>query len=83
MRGLATQRLLPGERHHIELCEIERLRESGRRRVADREAFAVALIQSALGTRTPDVVPFQVKTMSEAGSALEDREDRHSRHAAW
>ena len=29
-----------------------------------------ALIQSALGTRTPEVVPFQVKTMSEAGSAL-------------
>ena len=31
----------------------------------------VALIQSALGTRTPEVVPFQVKTMSEAGSTLE------------
>jgi hypothetical protein len=30
-----------------------------------------ALIQSALGTRTPEVVPFQVKTMSDAGSALE------------
>ncbi len=29
-----------------------------------------ALIQSALGTRTPEVVPFQVKTMSEAGSTL-------------
>ena len=40
MRGLAAQRLLPGERHHIELCEIERLRESGRRRVANGEAFA-------------------------------------------
>jgi hypothetical protein len=30
----------------------------------------LALIQSALGTRTPEVVPFQVKTMSDAGSAL-------------
>src|SRR4051812_44977960 len=28
----------------------------------------VPLIQSALGTRTPDVVPFQVKTMSDFGS---------------
>ena len=28
------------------------------------------LIQSPFGTRTPDVVPFQVKTMSLAGSAL-------------
>ena len=31
----------------------------------------VALIQSAFGTRTPDVVPFQVKTTSDAGSTLE------------
>src|SRR5207248_5550174 len=29
-----------------------------------------ALIQSALGTRTPEVVPFQVNTISDAGSAL-------------
>ena len=28
-----------------------------------------AAIQSASGTRTPEVVPFQVKTMSLAGSA--------------
>src|SRR4051794_25492794 len=28
------------------------------------------LIQSALGTRTPEVVPFQVKTMSVEGSTL-------------
>ena len=40
MRGLAAQRLLPGERHYIEFCEIEWLRESGRRRVANGEAFA-------------------------------------------
>ena len=30
-----------------------------------------ALIQSAFGTRTPEVVPFQVKTTSVAGSTLE------------
>src|SRR5450432_2341306 len=30
-----------------------------------------AAIQSALGTRTPEVVPFQVKTMSVAGSTLD------------
>src|ERR1700746_3838957 len=30
-----------------------------------------ALIQSALGTRTPEVVPFQVKTMSVLESTLE------------
>src|SRR5206468_8694685 len=30
----------------------------------------VPLIQSALGTRTPEVVPFQVKTMSDFGSIL-------------
>jgi hypothetical protein len=29
-----------------------------------------ALIQSASGTRTPEVVPFQVKTTSEAGSTF-------------
>ena len=29
-----------------------------------------ALIQSALGTRTPDVVPFQVKMMSVSQSTL-------------
>ena len=31
----------------------------------------LALIQSAFGTRTPEVVPFQVKTMSVAGSAFD------------
>src|SRR6188472_819559 len=30
-----------------------------------------AAIQSAFGTRTPDVVPFQVNTMSVAGSTLD------------
>jgi hypothetical protein len=31
----------------------------------------VALIQSAFGTRTPEVVPFHVNTMSDFGSTLE------------
>ena len=70
VRGFAAQRLLPGEGHDIELRPVERLRERRRGGVADGEAFAVGLIQSALGTRTPEVVPFQVKTMSDAGSAL-------------
>src|SRR5260370_18399308 len=30
----------------------------------------LALIQSALGTRTPEVLPFHVNTVSDAGSAL-------------
>ena len=64
VRGLAAQRLLPGEGHDIELVPIERLRESRRGGVADREPARSALIQSALGTRTPEVVPFQVNTTS-------------------
>ncbi len=49
MRGLAAQRLLPGERHHIQLCEIERLRERGRRRVANGEALAIGLDPVGVG----------------------------------
>ena len=30
-----------------------------------------AAIQSAFGTRTPEVVPFQVNTMSDSGSTFE------------
>ncbi len=41
MRALAAQNLLPGEGDDIELGEIEVLRESGRGRVADRQALAV------------------------------------------
>ena len=40
MRGLAAQRLLPGERHHVELGPVEFLRERRRGRIADGEAFA-------------------------------------------
>ena len=41
MRALPAQHLLPGERHYIELGEIEVLREAGRGGVADGEASAV------------------------------------------
>ena len=41
VRGFAAQHLLPGERHHIELGEIEFLRESRRGGVADGQALAV------------------------------------------
>ena len=42
-----------------------------------------AAIQSALGTRTPDVVPFQVKTMSlRRIDAWKDRATRRRRRAA-
>ncbi len=41
MCALAAQNLLPGEGDDIELGEIEVLRESGRGRVADRQALAV------------------------------------------
>src|SRR6266851_5326389 len=39
-RGLAAERLLPGERHHIELGPIELLGECRRGGVTDGEAFA-------------------------------------------
>jgi hypothetical protein len=64
MRSLATQRLLPGEGHHIELGEIEVLGKGGRGGVADGQALRSAGIQSAFGPRTPEVVPFQVNTTS-------------------
>jgi len=59
VRGFTAERLLPGERHHIELGPIELLCE--RRRGASQmvRPSRLALIQSALGTRTPEVVPFQ------------------------
>ena len=41
VRGFAAQHLLPGEGHDIELGQIERLRERGGGRVADRQALAV------------------------------------------
>ncbi len=43
VRGLAAQHLLPGEGHHIELVERQRLRERGRGSVADREPGTVGL----------------------------------------
>ena len=41
MGPLAAQHLLPGERHDIELGEIERLREGGRGRIANGQALPV------------------------------------------
>ena len=41
VRGFAAQRLLPGEGGDIELWPIERLRERGRGRVADRKSGAI------------------------------------------
>ena len=43
MRGLASQSLLPGERHDVELYPVEGLGESGGGRVANGEAFAVSI----------------------------------------
>src|ERR1700676_3001486 len=40
-RGLSAERLLPGEGGGIELRPIERLRECGRRRVADGKSGAI------------------------------------------
>ena len=41
MRRLAAEHFLPGEGGHVELGEIEPLRESGGGRVADRQALAI------------------------------------------
>ena len=69
VRGLAAERLLPGERRRHRASA----QSSGCAKAADVASqidspVRSAAIQSALGTRTPDVVPFQVKTMSLAGS---------------
>ena len=71
MRAFAAERLLPGEGDHIELRPIEPLRETqltSRRRSSDPVGFEA--IQSPFGTRTPDVVPFQVNTTSFEKSTL-------------
>ncbi len=47
--SFAAQRLLPGERHHIELGPVELLRERRRRRVADGEAFALGADPVGIG----------------------------------
>ena len=41
MGRLAAEHLLPGEGHDIELWPVERLREGGRGRVADRQPLAI------------------------------------------
>ena len=53
MRGLAAKRLLPGESGDIELCPIEFLGEGGRRRVADRQAFAIGRDPIGIGDAHP------------------------------
>ena len=66
---LTTEDFLPGVGNNVELGEIERLgrmRPMWRHRSSSR--FGHRAIQSACGTRTPDVVPFQVNTTSRAGS---------------
>ena len=71
VRGLAAQRLLPGEGHHIELGPVER---PGRRRRWWRRRSSMpsrsAAMKSAFGTRTPEVVPFQVNTRSASRAHL-------------
>jgi hypothetical protein len=69
--ALAAQHLLPGEGDDIELGEIEILRERRRGGVADGQALRSAGMKSAFGTRTPEVVPFQVKTTSRSKSMVE------------
>jgi hypothetical protein len=63
VRRLAAKRLLPAERADIDLRPVDVLGESAGSRSA--------AIQSAFGTRTPLVVPFQVKTMSLSASMPE------------
>ena len=70
MGRLAAQRLLPGERHHIELAPLKRLGEGGRGGVANGEPGAVSRDPVGIGHTHAYVVPFQVNTMSVAGSAL-------------
>ena len=71
MRRLPAERLLPGEGDHIELRPVERLGEAGAGGVADGESGAVGAMKPASGTRTPEVVPFQVNTRSASARTRE------------
>ena len=68
VRGFAADDLLPGEGGDIDLRPVDRLREHGRRGIGEREPAAIGGIQSPFGTRTPEDVPFQVKTTSRSKS---------------
>ena len=68
MGGLAAQRLLPGEGDDIELGQSSFCANAAEVASQIASPLRSAAIQSALGTRTPEVVPFQVKTTSFAGS---------------
>ena len=79
MRGLAAERLLPGESRGIELCPIEILGESGGRRVANRQALAIG--RDPIGIGNPHAgcrsVPGEDDVIVEIG-ASRDRQSRHS-----
>ena len=79
MRRLAAQRLLPGEGDDIELGPNRGSARTPPSRVADRQPPRSALIQSPFGTRTPEVVPFQVKTTSLSKFTCFRSADNHSR----
>ena len=65
MGRFAAHHLLPGEGDDVELGPVDVHGEHRRGGVADGEAFTrSAAMKSALGTRTPEVVPFQVNTTS-------------------
>jgi hypothetical protein len=73
MRRLAAQHLLPGEGDDIELVPGQVLRE-GRARSRRRSSGPRGRpgSQSPFGTRTPLVVPFQVKTTSRSKSTVRE-----------
>jgi hypothetical protein len=70
VRRLPAHGLLPGVGGDVDLGEIDRLGEDRGRGIAEGEPAALGGIQSPLGTRTPDVVPFQVKSTSRSKSTL-------------
>ena len=83
VRRLAAQRLLPGEGDDIELGPVELLREGGARwRRRSSGPARSAAIKSPFGTRTPEVVPFQVKTRSASGRPWRGRAARRRRPRA-
>ena len=64
MRRLAAQNLLPAEGCHIQLVPRQIHGEGGGGCVTQGQARAIIGIAVAVGMRTPEVVPFQVKHTS-------------------
>jgi hypothetical protein len=62
--AFAAQHLLPREGRDIDLVPRHVVGEHRAGRVGEAQALAVVGIQSPLGTRTPEVVPFQVNSTS-------------------